>query len=70
MHIVTTEYLAQTDSLITYLFVIIGVLLILAVALVGYALGVVIEYNKLEKEAERLERRIDRLTQQIETINK
>ena len=70
MHIVTTEFLAQTDSLIKYLFVIIGVLLILAVALVGYALGVAIEYNKLEEEAERLERRIDRLTQQIETTHK
>ena len=70
MHIVTTEYLAQTDSLIKYLFVIIAVLLVLAVALIGYALGVAIEYNKLEEEAERLERRIDRLTQQIETINK
>ena len=70
MHIVSTEFLAYNDSLINLLLVIIAILGVLSLALIGYAAASADDTKELEDEIKRLQRRIDRLTQQNKTINK
>lgn len=70
MRVVSAEFLAKTDSLIDLLFVIIVILLVLSVALFGYAVAAAVENNKLEEEVKKLERRNDRLIHQNKTIYK
>ena len=70
MHIVSNDFIAQTQSTLDLLFVIILILLVLSVALFGYAVSAASKNEALEEEVERLERRINRLKQQNKTIYK
>ena len=70
MQIVSTDFLAYTDSFINLLLVLIAILLVTVVALTAYALTAVGKNEELEEEIKYLERRINRLTQQNKNINK
>ena len=70
MRIVSNDFLAQTQSTLDLLFVIIVILLVLSVALFGYAVAVAGKNNDLEEEVEKLQRRINRLNQQNKTTYK